>query len=413
MAVGGYNAPQPHTTEMVARLHHSTFRLALPLYPATVLPCQHPPHEEPPLPDLSPQETLFPLTDIENQTLTLADRFTLPPFTVLDTRSGQWQSRKRQWLDLGIASQAGRQSKEMDTWAGAHHGGTTDVSRKILAVTGGGASVFDPVLTELAYRWFTPEHGTILDPFAGGSVRGIVAGVLGRHYTGIDLRDEQVDANYEQSERIGSLNRYPEDVFPNWVTGDSIEVTDRKSDEHVMLPVPSGGFDFIFSCPPYFDLERYSKDPLDLSNMKWPAFVDAYRKIIRQSVELLAPNRFAAFVVGEVRNRTDGTYRGFMPETIRAFEDAGAAYWNEAILVTPVITLAVRTSRPFVRSRKLGRCHQSVLVFVKGDPKLAAKDCDPDVMGWTGTAGFEGDDTDDSDPANVLHDGDLFDEGEL
>ncbi len=38
-----------------------------------------------------------------------------------------------------------------------------------------GTSIFDPVLCELAYRWFCPPGGLILDPFAGGSVRGIVA----------------------------------------------------------------------------------------------------------------------------------------------------------------------------------------------------------------------------------------------
>ena len=38
-----------------------------------------------------------------------------------------------------------------------------------------GTSVFDPVLCEVAYRWFSPPGGHVLDPFAGGSVRGILA----------------------------------------------------------------------------------------------------------------------------------------------------------------------------------------------------------------------------------------------
>ena len=41
--------------------------------------------------------------------------------------------------------------------------------------TQSGTSIFDPVLCELAYRWFCPPGGTVLDPFAGGSVRGIVS----------------------------------------------------------------------------------------------------------------------------------------------------------------------------------------------------------------------------------------------
>lgn len=31
-----------------------------------------------------------------------------------------------------------------------------------------GTSIFDPVLCEIAYRWFCPQGGTVLDPFAGG-----------------------------------------------------------------------------------------------------------------------------------------------------------------------------------------------------------------------------------------------------
>lgn len=38
----------------------------------------------------------------------LADRFMLPPFTVLNAREGWWQDRKRGWLSLGIKSELGR-----------------------------------------------------------------------------------------------------------------------------------------------------------------------------------------------------------------------------------------------------------------------------------------------------------------
>jgi len=39
---------------------------------------------------------------------TLADRFLVPPFSVLDARQGYWQDRKRAWLSLGIQSEIGR-----------------------------------------------------------------------------------------------------------------------------------------------------------------------------------------------------------------------------------------------------------------------------------------------------------------
>jgi hypothetical protein len=39
---------------------------------------------------------------------TLADKFLVPPFTILDARQGYWQERKRQWLSIGIQSELGR-----------------------------------------------------------------------------------------------------------------------------------------------------------------------------------------------------------------------------------------------------------------------------------------------------------------
>ena len=41
-------------------------------------------------------------------TTTLAERFGVPPFSVLDARQGYWQARKRAWLALGIQSEVGR-----------------------------------------------------------------------------------------------------------------------------------------------------------------------------------------------------------------------------------------------------------------------------------------------------------------
>lgn len=38
----------------------------------------------------------------------LAEKFIMPPFSVLDARQGFWQERKRAWLALGIRGELGR-----------------------------------------------------------------------------------------------------------------------------------------------------------------------------------------------------------------------------------------------------------------------------------------------------------------
>lgn len=378
----------------------------------------------------------------EEARATLAERFGVPPFSVLDARQGYWQERKRAWIALGIKSEMGRgenllqfsetvlQPKREKRSLTIHSPSASDPSfykkkaewerengRKISTSDfeatfyrpqknneglwrGGvqgkdpsfyaqkrkweeahsreisteefrekhwvpenyrGTSIFDPVLCELVYRWFCPEGGRALDPFAGGSVRGIVAGVLGREYVGIDLRPEQIAANDKQTDAIKPRAR------PRWIEGDS----------RALASLDLGGpFDLVFSCPPYFDLERYSDDPRDLSNTEgYEAFIAAYREIVRAAAARLGDNRFACFVVGDIRGE-GGFYRNFVSDTIAAFADAGMRLYNEAILVTSCGSLPIRVGQQFGKYRKLGKAHQNVLVFFRGDPARI-----PDLLG--------------------------------
>lgn len=284
----------------------------------------------------------------------LSDRFLIPPFSVLNAREGWWQDRKRAWLALGIKSEEGRDIAP------------TSVSKNTPEYMQGrgnneGGSIFDPVLCELAYSWFAPPGGVVLDPFAGGSVRGVVASKLGRQYIGHELREEQVAANRQQGSDICMEDASP----PAWVCGDSRNIDQTCADVQA---------DLIFSCPPYADLEVYSDDPKDLSTLGYEQFRGAYFEIIKKACGLLKQDRFACFVVGEVRDKK-GNYYNFVGDTIEAFRAAGLAYYNEAILITAVGSLPIRAGKQFSSSRKLGKTHQNVLVFVKGDGKRAAKAC--------------------------------------
>lgn len=610
----------------------------------------------------------------------LARRFVVPPFSVLDTRQGYWQERRREWLALGIRSELGRgdttpvgeSSVYMGTNAdGKKQAGAGSVVKKsrtnrVGAGQGGmtaalangkaqafrptwaagadagegaapGTSIFDPVLCEIVYRWFSGAGQHVLDPFAGGSVRGVVAGLLGRGYTGVDLRPEQVEANRVQWAALAHLAGQPTTEPPATTTSDPGELTPvvgtegawvKRDDlfglpggwggkvrsclayvtahtdvaglttagsrhspqaaivagvaarlgvpcrvhcptgamtaeldaaaalgaevvqhrpgyntviiarsredaaargwvdvpfgmetaaaveqtaaqaanvpagvQRIVVPVGSGMsaagivtglraagratpvlgivvgadpearldrycpgwrdqlalvpagvpyeaaidatwqgvpldphyeakcvahlqpgdllwvvgrrgthatqptpppasgpapewlvgdsrqldtllpdgalYDLLFTCPPYFDLEVYSDDPADLSCADgYPAFLAAYQAILDAAAARLRPDRFAVLVVSEVRDPA-GRYRGLVPDTIRCAEQAGLAFYNEAILVNSVGSLPLRAQRPFMASRKLGRTHQQVLVFVKGSPEAATAAAGP------------------------------------
>ena len=267
----------------------------------------------------------------------LRDKFIEPPFSILDTKSGSWQKRKKIWQRLGMKSEVGRDATviNMDTKSKKNNSANY-------------VSIFDPALCEVLYHWFCPENGNILDPFAGGSVRGIVANKLGFNYTGIDIRQEQIDSNREQALDILKI-----DNQPNWYVGDSNEVLDGFNKE----------FDFVFSCPPYADLEVYSDLENDISNMPYNKFMEAYESIINKSCKMLKRGGLACFVVGEVRDKK-GNYIGFVPDTIRAFEKAGMNFYNEAILLNAIASASMRANGN-MKSKKLVKVHQNILVFKK------------------------------------------------
>ena len=275
----------------------------------------------------------------------LVDEFIIPPFSVLDTRQGYWQDRKKMWKDFGIKSELGR-SKNL-TYA-VDKSDYMKTGCKGVAVQ---TSIFDPVLCEIMYKWFGIDGGTVYDCFAGGSVRGIVAERLGYKYIGVDIRQEQVDANYKNASDIG--------VSPTWICDDS-----RNADRYI----ENESVDMIFTCPPYHDLEVYSDNPNDISNMDYEDFCNAYKQIIEIACKKLKNDRFAVFVVGDVRDKK-GVYRNFVDYTKDCFIKNGLQTYNELILIEQSGTASIRAKRQFGSLRKVVKTHQNVLVFYKGDVK--------------------------------------------
>ena len=463
----------------------------------------------------------------------VADKFMFAPFTILDAKQGEWQKRKRAWLAMGIVGELGREAETYNTMQWLRD--KNNKGQKIGGAIDTGTSIFDPVLTEMAYRWWCPAGGQIVDPFAGGSVRGIVASALDRKYWGCDLSGRQIKANYQQANDVlgatvpvkvsaamlrqsfhpcdkeyvaetcrgrcceaikgikvtihpleatkfpsvnGLLTSTEEGLCPyksddgrcnvhedkpfgcraspftlnnkdtliirnryrrlkcysdegsipayhahSWslvqIFGDAeanrlITHLDAGGDDlicnmpamnHTMLrdndnakgSDVSGGVcpvwvhgdsmetlasapkaDFIFSCPPYGDLEKYSDDPADLSQMEWHAFSAAYKRIIMRSLERLNDDRFACFVVGDFRDKR-GYYRDFVSLTISAFKECGAGLYNDAILATSIGSAAMRVTKQFESGRKLAKVHQNILVFCKGDWRKAAMACNKGV----------------------------------
>lgn len=315
----------------------------------------------------------------------LVKRFVVPPFSVLDARQGYWQERKKMWReligdigesrndillcsnelkyrDLYQKSQEHRKklgisfSEYLDKYV------TDEVKeRELETVVGSGVSLFDPVLSEICCKWFTPKQGAkIFDCFAGDTQKGFVFGACGYEFIGIELRQEQVDVNNDVIKDRNLPIKYICDDGQN-----------------VAKYIEHDSQDMLFSCPPYYDLEVYSDMPNDASNQgTYEDFLLILRNAYKAAIGCLKQNRFAVIVVGDVRNKKTGFYYNFIDDVKRIFSENGMPLYNEMILVDMCATTALRASR-YMDFRKVGKTHQNVLVFYKGDTKQIKSEFPP------------------------------------
>ena len=307
----------------------------------------------------------------------LFDRFIVPPFSILDTRKGYWQDRKKKWYelmgDLGdsrkdtLVTSLEIKYKDLYKRTREHrkelglsfkeyidkYVSQEDLEKEQAKIVAQGVSIFDPVVSEVMCRWFTPKSGSkIFDCFAGDTAKGLVFAECGHSFIGIELRPEQVEINNKIIADRGKDIRYICDDGQN-----------------VAQHIEPESQDLLFSCPPYFDLEVYSDLPNDASNQgTYEDFIRVLDNGFSGAVGCLKNNRFAVIVVGDVRDKKTGFYYDFCGDIKRIFKKNGMRLYNEIILVEQTTSTALRASR-YMDSRKVAKTHQHVLVFFKGDPK--------------------------------------------
>lgn len=298
---------------------------------------------------------LFPTGKSKVPVKSLRQRYLVPPFSILHTQIGEWLSIRNKWEAL-IKNRANNIRNEIAK-SNTPYINKFDYDEGYKGLERNGAiSTFDPFLCEILVRWFSRQGDTILDPFAGGHVRGVVSAILGRNYVGFDVNETQILANEENLKLM--LDSYTVDDMGaiDWRCADSY--TAKFGDSYNM----------VLTCPPYYNLEVYSNNPNDISTCSsYETFMGKYRAIIKKCYDALEDGSFCCIVVAEIR-RPDGTMYGFVPDTVRACTDAGFAYYNELILENRIDSLGVRCPKYFDQSRKIGRHHQNVLVFYKGNP---------------------------------------------
>lgn len=275
----------------------------------------------------------------------LNNDFLLAPFSIINLSRKDVLDRKKEWnalikddgTSIGGATSYGN--------AFANEGITINDQNN-------GTSIMNPVVCELINKWFLPNDGqsyNTFDCFAGDTAFGFVSSYLGNKFNGVELRQQQVDFNQS---RVDDFN-----LKAHYICDDG---------QNVAKHLAANSQDLLFSCPPYFDLEVYSDKPNDASNQgSYADFMKILDNAFTNAISCLRDNRFAAIVVGNIRDK-HGNYYNFVGDIINIFEKAGMHFYNDIILQTPVGTGALR-ARNTMKYRKVVKIHQNLLVFYKGD----------------------------------------------
>lgn len=227
-----------------------------------------------------------------------------------------------------------------------HTGTRTQTMRKDHeSVYTGTHSVFPAPLVEWVLLRYAPPGARILDAFAGGPPRAVVAAIMGYQYVGFEIRQEQIDENMATLAELRlSGSRF--------ILGDGCK-----------LGRDAGLFDMALTCPPYWNLEKYSDLTADLSNAKtYNDFDFAMLRCARAHRKHMKPGAFVCIVVGPFRDKKTGELIDFPAHTVENFQAAGFIYWQQVILSKNFASAAKRSTNSW-KGHKLVPCHEFLQVF--------------------------------------------------
>ena len=217
----------------------------------------------------------------------------------------------------------------------------------------GNASVLDPVACEVIARFFMPKDGRrVYNPFGGGVQFGYVSGACGYEYVASEIRQNQCDANNKICSEFQSVK---------WVKSDSSTY------------IPDGKFDLIFTCPPYYKVERYvdydgnSPDGEINSLDTYEKFRDVLFAGYKKAIDAMNDGCFFVVMTGDSRDK-NGAYYCSESETELFFKENGLSVYNRIIYLECEFTRLAQAKKT-LHVRKFPKREQKIIVAYKGTIK--------------------------------------------
>lgn len=276
------------------------------------------------------------------------------------TMTNVWDSTKKYWVRMKKAwnellEDSGEKQGVANPLYASREGCWQGVSGFANVVTGhshnGNASVLDPVACEVILRFFMPKNGKrVYNPFGGGVQFGFVSGYYGYEYISSEIRQNQCDCNNKLCSDYANVK---------WVKSDSSTYG------------PDGMFDLVFTCPPYYKVEKYldydGKAPDGEINSldTYEKFRDTLFSGYKKAIEHLNDDCFFVVMTGDSRDK-NGAYHCSESETEMFFKDNGLAVYNKIVYLECEFTRLAQAKKT-LNMRKFPKREQKIIVAYKGD----------------------------------------------
>lgn len=181
----------------------------------------------------------------------------------------------------------------------------------------GAISMFPREINEQLLKFYTHKKDIIFDPMAGHSSRMEATYKLGRHYIGYDISHEFMEFNRKIKKEL--LKDNP----------DNIQITLKEQDSRT-IDEPDDSVDFIFTSPPYWNLEWYGDEEEQLGNLSYDDFMKDITDIYKQCFRILKPGKFCIINVNDFRK--GGEYYSYHVDTVNALKSAGFKQFDMVIM---------------------------------------------------------------------------------